>query len=156
MATPLVIPYRIEPRSSTPAFPDRTHVARPSVLTTLDYRRRSLPFSFYSVIDSGADYCIFPTKYGERIGISVRDGDQHRAQGVTAAGTVYFHDVKVWVSIGRRRYWFKCRAGFMYSLQSIGLLGRHGFFELFESVTFYHHDQKVKLIMKPPRQASGP
>ncbi len=156
MSLSIIIPYRVESRSPSSAFPHQKSVARPSVQTTLTYKGRELPFSFYSVIDSGADHCIFPAVYGERIGIPVKRGKAHDAQGLTGRGTVYFHDVKVLVSIFGRVYWFHCRAGFMYSLQSIGLLGRHGFFELFDSVTFYPHAQKVKLVIKEPKATSGP
>ncbi len=62
----------------------------------------------------------------------------------------YFHTVKVSVVVGQRRYFFDCYAGFMYALDriGIGLLGRHGFFELFESVTFQHDAKVVQLLQR--------
>ena len=47
--------------------------------------------------------------------------------------------------------------GFMYSLDPIGLglLGRHGFFELFESVTFKHNANVVELVPVVPPNAQG-
>jgi hypothetical protein len=120
------------------------------VKTVLECNSKRLPFAFLSVIDSGADYCTFPAAFGEVIGIDVTSGKWQHTQGIAGGDKTYFHMVKVWVEIGGQPYSFDCWAGFMYSLTSVGLLGRHGFFGLFESVTFKHEAQVVELVPRQP------
>ena len=90
---------------------------------------------------------MFPAEFGERIGIPIREGKVQATSGI-GEDTAYFHRVKVFVEIAGKTYYFNCYAGFMYSLDQIGLglLGRHGFFELFESVSFRHNANVVELI----------
>lgn len=92
---------------------------------------------------------MFPAQFGEQVGVPIREGQTQSTAGI-GEDTAYFHWVKVFVVIGKTRYYFKCYAGFMYSLDriGIGLLGRHGFFELFESVTFKHNAQLIELVQK--------
>ena len=92
---------------------------------------------------------MFPAQFGERIGVPIREGKAQATAGI-GDDMGYFHTVKVLVVVGERRYFFNCYAGFMYALDriGIGLLGRHGFFELFEAVTFKHDAKVVELIRK--------
>lgn len=124
-------------------------MSRPQVHTFLEYQGRKLEFVFPSVIDSGADYCMFPAQFGERIGVPIREGKAQATAGI-GDDIGYFHTVKVFVVVGERRYFFDCYAGFMYSLDriGIGLLGRHGFFELFESVMFKHDAKVIELVRR--------
>ena len=147
---PLTVRYQSQPCAPTDPFPNQTVVARPAVKTILERNSKRLPFAFLSVIDSGADYCIFPATYGEAIGFDVKSGKSQDTQGVAGGDKAYFHTVMVWVEINGQPYYFTCWAGFMYSLSSLGLLGRHGFFGLFESVTFKHEAQIVELVPKTP------
>lgn len=125
--------------------------------TLLQYQGKSLEFVFPSVIDSGADYCMFPAQFGEKIGIPIRNGNVQATAGI-GDDTAYFHSLSVHVGIEGKVYYFDCYAGFMYSLDRIGvgLLGRHGFFELFESVTFRHNVGVVELVPKAPPGPSVP
>lgn len=154
--TPLIVPYTPESCTPTPPFPNQTVVWRPAVKTVLEHSNARLPYAFLSVIDSGADYCVFPAVFGEAIGIDVKNGKSHRAQGVAGGDTAYFHNVQVWVEIGGQPYYFSCWAGFMYSLESLGLLGRQGFFGLFESITFKDEAQMVELVPKQPIAQTPP
>ena len=146
---PIVIPYTVIPCHPTSAFPDQKIVSRPQVPTFLECGGKRLEIFFPSVIDSGADYCMFPAQFGEMIGIPIREGKEQATRGI-GHDTAYFHFVKVFAVVGKTRYYFNCYAGFMYSLDAIGmgLLGRHGFFELFEAVTFKQNLQIVELVPK--------
>ena len=132
-------------------------VSRPQVQTLLEYQGKYLEFVFPSVIDSGADYCMFPAQFGDQIGIPIREGKVQATAGI-GDDTAYFHSLRVHVGIERKAYYFDCYAGFMYSLDriSIGLLGRHGFFELFASVTFKHTAGIVELVPKVPPEPALP
>ena len=98
---------------------------------------------------------MFPAQFGEKIGIPIRQGNLQSATGITGSDLAYFHAVVVYVEINGKAYKFSCYGGFMYSLDPIGLglLGRHGFFELFESVTFKHNANVVELVLVVPPNA---
>ena len=100
---------------------------------------------------------MFPAQFGEKIGISIRQGKLQPATGITGSDLAYFHAVVVYVEINGKAYKFNCYGGFMYSLDSIGLglLGRHGFFELFESVTFKPNANVVELVPVAPPDTQG-
>ena len=150
----ITLPSTIVPSGPTAAFPQQTTAARPQVQTFLEYQEHKLQFRFPCLLDSGADYCVFPAQFGEVIGVPIRTGKVQATAGI-GDDTAYFHAVKVFVEINKNVYTFECYAGFMYSLDRIGLglLGRHGFFELFESVTFKQNARFVELV--PRRQASA-
>jgi len=120
-AAPIVLPYTIAPCEPTAAFPRQQTVARPLVQTVLEYGGQRLPFFFHSVIDSGADYCVFPAQFGEKIGVPVREGKLQATKGVVGDAEAFFHFIKVFVGFDQKVYHFNCYAGFMYSLDKLGV-----------------------------------
>ncbi len=102
-------------------------------------------FDFDSLVDSGADFCVFPANAGKAIGLDVEDGEGVTTFGIGGKETLYFHKVKVEVTIKDEPWVFECRAGFSIKLNAkgIGFLGRDGFFDLFQEVAF---SQKVKMF----------
>lgn len=126
------------------------------VRTTLELNKKILNFNFLSIIDSGADHCVFPAAYGEQIGLDIEKGLYVPAGGVGGRDDWYFHDILVWVNIEAQAWHWKCRAGFSRGMDKlgIGLLGRLGFFELFEEITFDQGNRTVKLKcqgQRPPK-----
>ena len=139
----ITVPYRkvqIPAQGDAPA--KIIHV--PVLKTTLFYKNKLL-FDFDSVVDSGADFCVFPAKVGTAIGLDVYEGENIITNGIGGKETLYFHKVKVEVVIKDAPWVFECRAGFSTKLNTkgIGLLGRDGFFDLFQEVSF---SQKVKMF----------
>ncbi len=158
MSYSLVIPYTEIPLPAAGTIPART-VYSPMVGTTIEFNNQILPFHFLSVIDSGADHCVFPATYGERLGINIDSGIHMPAHGVGGADNWYFHNLKVWVAIEGQVWHWECSAAFSRGTDNlgIGLLGRMGFFELFEAVSFDQRNRRVTLIApgdRPPRQPS--
>ena len=100
---------------------------------------------------------MFPAQFGEKIGMPIRQGKLQSATGITGSDLAYFHAVVVYVEINGKGYKFNCYGGVMYSLDPIGLglLGRHGFFELFASVTSKHNAHVVELVPVAPPTAQG-
>lgn len=78
----IILPYTTELFTACPAFPEKSSITRPIVLTYLEYDGKTLPFKFGSIIDSGADTCVFPALFGEKIGIPVRDGKPLDTKGI--------------------------------------------------------------------------
>ncbi len=137
MIQSISFPYIRLPSIPSPAFPNRTFVDCPALITNIEYRGKVFPQNFYSIIDSGADHCAFPSTIGSHVGIDVPSGPSDRTTGVAGTDITYYHQVKIWFQINQDWYHFDCYAGFLRGLDQIGmgLLGRHGFFDLLESIT---------------------
>lgn len=127
------------------AFPTQRSIITPLIRCSLIFQGRQLPFTFLAVVDSGADHCAFPAVIGRQASIPIESGKRHRFTGVGGEGLAYFHQVTVQVLIEGRAWRFDCYAGFTPALDplGIGLLGRDGFFELFEEIIF---DQKRRVV----------
>ena len=140
----IVIPYQRVPISAQGDIPAKT-VYAPILKTTLFYKNKERLFCFDSIVDSGADFCVFPENVGKLIGLDIHKGTNVITHGIGSQETLYFHNVKVEVTINDEPWTFECRAGFSTKLNAkgIGFLGRDGFFDLFQEVAF---NQKVKMF----------
>jgi len=145
-------PYIRFPALPSPAFPTRISVDRPALETRIEYQGTIFPLSFFSIIASGADSCVFPSLLGKQIGIDIKSGLSEGTMGVAGSGTTYYHSIRVYVSIQGSWYQFDCFAGFMDEMDQfgMGLLGHHGFFSLFESVTLDSRKKIVELKIDVP------
>lgn len=83
-----------------------------------------------SLVDSGADLCLFHSDIGKLLGIDVEAGSELAFEGVSgAAATAYLHRVSLTV---RGMSSISLEVGFTNSMTvGTGLLGQHGFFEQF-------------------------
>lgn len=148
----LVIPYTEFPVPPTEPFPTLTKRDYPILLVSLSYQKRSTSFTFPAVIDSGADNCVLPAIIGRHLGIQIEAGPKLLTSGVAGSGLAYFHNVRVSFEIQSKPYHFDCFAGFMTDLDQmgVGLLGRHGFFDLFETVAFNNSHRLIELTVRRP------
>lgn len=119
----------------------------PLLDTKLCYQGRQTIFSFSSLVDSGADFCVFPAKFGRLIGLPIEEGEAIITSGIGGKEILYFHKVQVGVVIREQIWKFECEAGFSFKMNAkgIGFLGRKGFFDLFEEVAFNQQKRMVKL-----------
>jgi hypothetical protein len=145
LSTTITLSYTRFLALPSPAFPNRTYVDRPVLATKIDFGGIVSP-QFYSIIDSGADSCVFPSVIGQQIGIDIYSGRAEVSIGAAGGGSAYYHSIQVHVRLQQQWVKFNCYAGFLDGLNQLGfgLLGHHGFFDLFESVTL---DSKRKLIV---------
>ena len=99
-----------------------------------------------ALVDSGSDFCIFPSELGEMLGIDVTAGSRKMLGGVVAGESrpVYFHVVELSIEQGDR---FQALVGFMPDLSGNGhgILGRHNFFNHFAFVTFRDHKHELEI-----------
>ena len=125
-------------------------VYSPFLQTFLSCKDNHLGFLFPSVVDSGADRCIFPLNFGERIGLDIKKGERRLSRGLGGGDVIYFHKVTVRVLILEGSWQFDCEAGFSASLNDmgVGFLGRKGFFELFEEVAFNEDRREFRLKLR--------
>jgi hypothetical protein len=140
------IPYKKIHIPSRGDFPAQVKYS-PIVATVLENKTNRLDFSFDSIIDSGADYCVFPSQIGELIGLNVGIGKRLPTYGVGGQETLYFHHIKVTLIIGKEAWEFPCFAGFSRKMnhKGVGLLGRQGFFNLFKRIEFLENKRKLIL-----------
>ncbi len=112
---------------------------------SLFHKNKDRLFYIDSIVDSGADFCVFPVDAGKAIGLDIREGKSISTFGIGGKETLYFHKVIVEVIINDQSWKFECRVGFSSKLNAkgIGFLGRDGFFDLFKEVSF---NQQVKMF----------
>ena len=85
-----------------------------------------------TLIDSGADFCIFHSEIAEMLGIKWRKGHAHDFLGITGeCGKVYFHPIKIKSVISPVKF----RAGFpkMYRNIAMEYLDRRDFLKILKS-----------------------
>ena len=129
------IPYKRVANERRGDFPQSVRYV-PIIDTTLEYNRKRLQGTFDSVVDSGADYCVFPAEYGVSIDINIENGKHLPTHGIGGREILYFHTIKVIVNMEGESFHFKCFAGFSSKMnqRGVGLLGRKGFFNLWEKI----------------------
>ena len=137
-----VVPYtriNLPPRGS---FPART-LYSPLLKTKINNSH----FTFDSVVDSGADFCVFPAEFGEVVGLKIETGKHLPTFGVGGRDIIFFHKIKVSVMIRDEVWGFECHAGFSkkMNVRGVGLLGREGFFDLFQEISFNQNTKMFRL-----------
>lgn len=126
-------------------------LVRPIISVEISYKKTQLRLS--ALVDSGADFCLFPAIIGEQLGIDVKSGTKGTIYGVTGHPRDYWlHDVHLAVSPNVKNGYlfdpvkFQAKVGFMESLNNgvFSLLGRKSFFEQF-IVKFVEKHSEVEL-----------
>jgi hypothetical protein len=120
------------PRRNNPTEPGRrilTH--RPIVPVRLDYEGRV--FSLYSILDSGADQCLFPGFILSLLGLDGQRAQVSTFQGVGSVNQVslFFENIGLTVGVIPR---LVATVAFSTALDQCGygLLGQGGFFSRFK------------------------
>ncbi|MGA8736812.1 MAG: aspartyl protease family protein [Terriglobales bacterium] len=89
------------------------------------------PKKIESIIDSGANDCIFHAQIAERVGFDVKKGKVSQTYGVDGKSSViYFHSINLFAPGGV----ISITAAFSYELPIAGILGMRGFFDHFKIV----------------------
>lgn len=116
----LVVPYRLIPDTSGALHP------RPclAVLVTGPHGQ----FDVVAHVDSGSYYVVFDGQIAETIGLNLGDGEYKELGSPTGVVPVRLHDVTLEIE----GYTFPCRAAFTENRIRRCLLGRTGFFNLWQ------------------------
>jgi hypothetical protein len=114
------------PIDPSPAFPGGFVTRRPLLQVTLTNGLSRL--SCYAIVDSGADYTLFPKSHMSQLGINSQAALIGNTAGVGSQPDTLFHEVGMDIE-GRAQ--FSVYAGFTSALESlgVGLLGQNGFFD---------------------------
>ena len=121
-------------------FPDRPSVLLPRIKIVLRYQSKKC--KIFALVDSGADYCLFPKDVADLLGINVKEGPRLLITGI-GGGQIpfYFHEIDILLD----KFSIKTHAGFATTgIGTSGLLGQRGFFENFV-VTFDYKNSCIEL-----------
>ncbi|MBI4028828.1 MAG: hypothetical protein HY376_00455 [Candidatus Blackburnbacteria bacterium] len=140
MATKYTFEYI--PQPSLDSSGKLVDVYRPYVPIRLEYGHK-IDNPFYALVDSGSDRNLLPAAFGVVLGINIRKGKPRDITGIGQhALKAYTHQVGFF--LGARK--FKTEVDFSYE-QTIPLLGRTGFFDLFYSINFNEKKRKLELMI---------
>ncbi len=118
----------------TEVFPTRHSILSPVIRIAIKYQGKK--FDTVALLDSGANWCIFPASVGEYLGIQIDQGKKLEYTGVSARGIAYFHNVTL--EIGG--WGHNCLVGFSPNLDTMNVpavLGHNGFFDRYEVIFNY-------------------
>jgi hypothetical protein len=143
--------YGYYPVSASPAFPQGRLAPRPILKLTLVNGEKN--FTCYTIIDSGADHCVFPRAFMQPLGLDplVTPIEMSSGVGTTAVPT---HFVNLNFDV-QGLFQFSAYAGFTTGLDplGVGLLGQLGFFDRF-NVEFRLGEKKCFIEVPDPPAAS--
>lgn len=99
---------------------------------------------FHALVDSGASVNLFPARFGEQVGINIKKGKLVKLFGIgDKVISAYRHKIKLHFGLKV----FEINTDFSFE-QNLPLLGRDGFFNLFQKVIFDENFHQVQLILK--------
>lgn len=137
--------YTTVPIPPTPAFPNGQQVLRPWVFGVIAGPAPDHHLGCRICLDTGADNCVFPLSFAERLGFDLKTMPMSITQGATGQGEIYYGDVSISIPLGPEdgdpELTVETRAGFTEGLdaQGIGLLGQIGFFDKYD-VSFKYRE----------------
>ena len=104
--------------------------------------------SIISLVDSGADACLFHSSIADRLGIDVRSVKPTEFDGIAEGISVqvYFHPVHLQIQGFTEKV--EISAGFTDSNSVYGLLGQAGFFENYQ-VIFERYKGRFEIASRP-------
>lgn len=129
----VTFPYDVGPLDRSDAFPHGQTALRPVLTATLRAGdRHTDPFS--GLVDSGADYCVFPADFAKHLGLDYESLPSAIAHGLGEDQQMRFATVTL--EVEKLGTW-EIYAGFsdLWNGRGIGMLGQLGFFDRFK-ITF--------------------
>lgn len=131
------VPYTQFNTPPSPAFPEGRIAYRPLLLLTLASGQTHL--SCYAIVDSGADFCLFPLSFALALGLDPLTGTLDGSAGLgTYNIPTYFWTIGLSI---QRIVSYDVHCGFTSGLEDwgLGLLGQSGFFDRFK-ILFDHQN----------------
>lgn len=121
-------------------FSSKEFILRPIIPVSLKYRDQSLRYE--ALIDSGADFNIFPLEIAEKLEVRLKDANKITFEGI---GGNIVEGVKADVVLGLGSHSISTKV--VFAPVGNGVLGQYGFFDLF----IVNFDLKKKEIETEPR-----
>jgi hypothetical protein len=120
-------PYKSFPLNRVDPATKLDFAWRPALKVIIWYNHKRSPL-LESILDTGADHCIFDAEIAEYLGIAVTKGQEVHFTGINKGQTAGFlHTVRV--TIAGHNY--DAQFVFAYGISATGILGQTGFFDRF-------------------------
>ena len=118
-------------------------VARPIIEIIIKYGHSEMLGPIAALIDSGADYNLFPSYMCQSLGINLKSGQKSSVRGVSGDKIItYRHlDIRIFVEGDS----FSTFIDFSDFYNEIPILGQQGFFDKFKSVNFSRSKEEIIL-----------
>lgn len=120
-------------------FSSKQFVYRPIMKISLGYKELSLRFE--ALIDSGADFSIFPIEIAYRLNIPIKKAKKIYFSGV---GGESFEGIVANIIIEVDTEIIKTKAVFTEAKENTGILGQRGFFDHFD-VNFKYKSRVIEI-----------
>jgi hypothetical protein len=118
-----------------------SYILKPIIPVGLINKERSLAFA--ALIDSGADFCIFPMGLAGPLGVTIDKSKAESFAGISGEPSkAYFSGLTI--DIGGWKYETSVSFSSDISPRGYGILGQKGFFDLFK-VTFDLQKEEIEL-----------
>ncbi|MCL5406914.1 MAG: hypothetical protein M1429_00215 [Patescibacteria group bacterium] len=137
---PLKFSYKKFPSDPNEAFPNHKSAQRPVIPITIKYKDKKI--DYLTLIDSGADFCIFHSEIGEYLGIDIKSGRKLEFFGVTGDKKIsYFHNVTLNIGGNNKECYCGFAPDFTAHRMPYGILGQKGFFDMFKVMMDYNKNR---------------
>ncbi len=125
----------------------------PMVQTAIEHKGIRTSFLFPSLVDSGSRHSVFPSSFGEKIGVVVDGVPGIIRSGFGGSVKCYYRKINIIISINNEERVFPCEAAFTEKMNnhSIGVLGRD-FFEQVEEISFHQKKFMFEIKVLTPSQ----
>ena len=131
-------PFPVNCRSI--AYPGGRTAYRPSLTVVFSNGRKSIPT--IAIVDTGADFSIFPGEIAAALGMDVRHGKS--LGGVQLLGMNVCCSILPVTMVLNDRIRLRCEVAFTTG-KHIGLLGQRGFLDRMDRFTLYPQEQSFEL-----------
>lgn len=136
------------PARASPAFPERNCIFSPLIdIRLFNKKDEERYIDFKALIDTGASLNIFPGEFGRAIGLDIVNDKIERIEGIGGQTfDAYVHDV----TLGIGGWKFSSCASFTFANIVCPVLGRDGFFNLFEvKIDYSKKEMEFKAKVEP-------
>ena len=115
-------------------------IARPIIYLLLNYKHGKIFGPMGALVDSGADYNLFPAVVSEILGINLKKGIEKVNEGIGGKRVkTYRHSgIKMFVE----GHSFETSIDFSQEI-SVPLLGQQGFFDKLKTITFNRREEEL-------------
>lgn len=132
--------FRYRKLNLTSPFSNRKYLLRPIIPVSLTYKKCSIRYE--ALIDSGADFCIFPIEIAQKLNIRL---DKKQSIYFSGLGKEVIRGYKSNIIITIGEIDCKTKIVFADMANKSGILGQNGFFDLFK-VKFDLEQEEIEVL----------
>ena len=115
------------------------YAPKPLINLAINYKKNE-PLAIWFLVDSGADYNLFPGYLGDLLNINVKKGEKRLASGIGGIQIESFFHEGIGIFVEGHK--IETNGYFSYK-QQIPLLGQNGFFDKCSKVLFNRREEEI-------------